>query len=183
MIGSQTMRGTLLLILTPLMGIPLACSDRSPTSPEMGTNRASSESAGASRLKAVDRTRHVVVVAPRSDGFVQPGAWGSENASLTITRDSATLEILSSTLPAGGCFGAYGEAPPPIPNGPFSIAGTYTQLIGAYPGKIQYAALYSGVVQGDRMSIAITVPALHQVFGPFLLVDGVKNAWSPCLYP
>jgi hypothetical protein len=140
---------------------------------------ASSESAEGPALRTAGRTRHVVVVQPRSDKFVQPGVWGSEKASLTITKDSATLEILSF----GGCFGAYGEMAQRIPNGPFSIAGTYTQLIGAYPGKIQYAAQYSGVVEANRMSITITVPALQQTFGPFPLIDGVNNAWSPCLYP
>jgi hypothetical protein len=51
------------------------------------------------------------------------------------------------------------------------------------PGKIEYAARCSGVVEGNRMSIAIAVPALQQTFGPFLLTVGVSNAWSPCLYP
>jgi hypothetical protein len=170
------MRRTLLLILTASIGIHLSCSDRSPTSPEMGS---SSELAGASALKTAGRTRYVVVVPPRSDKFVQPGVWGSEKASLTITKDGATLEILAS----GGCFGSYGEMTQPIPNGLFSIAGTYTQLMGAYPGKVVYAAQYSGVVEGNRMSMAITVPALPQIFGPFQLSDGVNNAWSPCLYP
>src|ERR1700693_5619419 len=133
------MRRTLLLILTASMGIPLACSDRSPTSPEMGANTASSESAEAPPLKTAGRTGHVVVVPLRSARFVQPGVWGSEKANLTITKDNATLEILSF----GGCFGSYSEMTQPIPKGPFSIAGTYTQLIGAYPGKIQYAAICS----------------------------------------
>ena len=177
------MRRALLFILSSSLGIPLACSDRAPTSPETGTNRASSESVEASPLRAAGRSRHVVVVPPRSDGFVQPGVWGSENASLTITKDSATLALLSLTLPTGGCFGSYGEMTRPIPNGNFSIAGTFTQLMGAYPGKIEYAAGYSGVVEGNRMSITITVPALQQAFGPFLLIVGVNNAWSPCLYP
>jgi hypothetical protein len=177
------MRRTLLLILTALMGIPLACSGRSPTSPEMGTDMASPASAEALSLKTAGRTRHVIVVPLHSDKFVQPGVWGSEKASLTITKDSATLEILSLTLPTGGCFGAYGEITQPIPNGPFSIAGTYTQLMGVYPGKIQYAAQCSGFVEANRMSITITVPALQQPFGPFLLTNGVNNAWSPCLYP
>ena len=174
---------TLLFILSASLGIPLACSDRSPTSPETGTNGASSESFEASPLKTAGRARHVVVVAPRPDGFVQPGVWGSENASLTITKDSATLALLASALPTGGCFGSYGEITQPIPNGNFSIAGTYTQLMGAYPGKVEYAARYSGVVEGNRMSIAIAVPALQQAFGPFLLTAGVNNAWTPCLYP
>lgn len=172
------MRRTLFAILSVSLGIPLACSDRSPTSPEIGT-----PSVEASSLKTAGRDRHVVVVAPRSNGFVQPGVWGSESASLTITQNAATLEILSSTLPAGGCFGAYGEIPRPIPNGPFSIAGTFTQLIGAYPGKIQYAAQHSGAVVADTLEVTITVPALQQTFGPFLLTRGVNNSWTPCLYP
>jgi hypothetical protein len=173
------MRRTLRLVLTASMGISVACSEHTPTSPEMGTDVASSESAGAPALNASGRTRHVVVVAPHSDKFVQPGVWGSENASLTITKAGATLAVLS----AGGCFGSYGESAQPIPNGPFSIAGTYTQLTGAFPGRIQYAAQYSGFVEGDRLSITITVPALQQAIGPFLLTNGVNNAWSPCLYP
>jgi hypothetical protein len=177
------MRGTLLVILTASLGIALACSDRSPTSPETGENTASSESAEASLPKAPGRARQVVVVLPRSNGFVQPGVWGSQNASLTIAKDGATLELLSLTLPNGGCFGSYGEVTQPIPNGNFSIAGTYTQLIGAYPGRVEYAARFSGLVESSRISITITVPSLQKVFGPFLLAAGVNNAWSPCLYP
>jgi hypothetical protein len=177
------MRWTMLFILSASLGIVLACSDRLPTSPEARASPASSESAEASPLKAQGRARQVVVVLPRSNGFVQPGVWGSENASLTIAKDGASLDLLSLTLPNGGCFGSYGEMPQPIPNGSFSIAGTYTQLIGAYPGKVEYAARYSGVVESSRISISITVPALQQVFGPFLLTAGVNNAWSPCLYP
>ena len=131
------MRRTLLLIPTVSMGFLLGCSDRSPTSPRMGTDVASLESAGAPPQQAVERFRHVIVVPPRSGGFLQPGMWGSDKASLTVTKDAATLQILSQTLPAGGCFGSYGEITQPIPNGSFSIAGTYTQLTGVYPGKIQ----------------------------------------------
>jgi hypothetical protein len=173
------MRQTLLILLIALMGISLACSDRSPTSPSPETNMAVSESADLDSPTTASRGRHVVVVAPRSDGFVQPGVWGSEKASLAITKDGATLEILAS----GGCFGSYGEMTQPIPNGPFSIAGIYTALTGVYPGKLVYAAQFSGVVEGNRMSIAVTVPALQNTFGPFLLANGVNNAWSPCLYP
>ena len=172
------MRRTLLVILSASLGIPVACSDRAPTSPEIGT-----PAAEASSSKAAGRDRHVVVVLPRSDGFVQPGVWGSENASLTITKDGAKLDLLSSPFANGGCFGAYGEMTQPIPKGAFSIAGTYTQLTGVYPGKVEYPARCSGVVEGRTMSIAIAVPILQQTFGPFLLTSGVSNAWSPCLYP
>ena len=173
------MRRTLFLFLTASTGIFPACSDRSPTSPSTETNMTTSESADAASPTTAGRGRHVVVVAPRSNGFVPPGTWGSERASLKITTTGATLEILAS----GGCFGSYGEMTRPIPQGLFSIVGTYTQLTGVYPGRIQYVAQYSGDVEGNRMSIAITVPALPQVFGPFQLSYGVNNEWSPCLYP
>ncbi len=177
------MRRTLLLIPTVSMGLLLGCSDRSPISPQMGTVAPSLKSDEAPPLKATQRARSPVVVLPRSDGFLQPGIWGSDKVSLAVTKDAATLQILSATLPAGGCFGSYGEITQPIPNGSFSISGTYTQLTGVYPGKIQYAARYSGAVQGGRMSITITVPALSQTIGPFPLAYGVNNSWTPCLYP
>jgi hypothetical protein len=113
-IENYAMRRTLRLVLTASMGISIACSDHTPTSPEMGTDLASSESTKSSALNASGRTRHVVVVPPHSDKYVQPGVWGSENASLTITKAGATLDVLS----AGGCFGSYGESAQPIPNGP-----------------------------------------------------------------
>lgn len=173
------MRRTSFLLLMASVGITLACSDRSPTSPEMTTIRNATESAGVSPLKTDGRGRHVIVVPPRGDGFVRPGTWGSEKASLAVAATGATLEILAS----GGCYGSYGETAQPIPNGPFSISGTFTQLTGVYPGKIEYAAQLSGVVEGNSMSIAITVPALPATYGPFALAEGVANAWSRCLYP
>lgn len=172
------MRRTLLAILSASLGVVLACSDRAPTSPEIGM-----PAVEASSSKATGRDRHVVVVSPRSNGFVLPGVWGSENASLTVTQDGAKLDLLSQSLPTGGCFGSYGEIPRPIPNGPFSIAGTFTQLTGVYPGKIQYAAQHSGVVEADKISLTVLVPELRQSFGPFLLARGVSNSWTPCLYP
>ena len=109
----------------------------------------------------------------------QPDAWGSDRASLTIAGGTATLRILAS----GGCYGSYGEIDHPIPNGAFALAGTYTQLIGAYPGKLEYPAQFSGSVADDRMTLTVTVPALQQAFGPFTLAHGVTPVWPACMYP
>jgi len=113
------------------------------------------------------------------DKTAPPGTWASRQASLTIEDSSATLQILAS----GGCFGAYGEIDQPIPTPRFALSGIYTQLMGVYPGKVQYAAQYSGVVEGNQMSILATVPALQQTFGPFILTQGVNTSWVPCRYP
>ena len=108
-----------------------------------------------------------------------PGMWGSNEASLIVGDSVATLQILAS----GGCYGSYGNIGVPIPTGSFSVAGTYTQLTGVYPGKVQYDAQYSGSVSGRKMSITIAVPGLQRTLGPYALTYGVKNTWNACLYP
>jgi hypothetical protein len=109
----------------------------------------------------------------------QAGVWGSDQASLTVAGSSATLRILAP----GGCYGSYGQIDQRIPNGAFTLPGTYTQLMGAYPGKVEYAAQYSGTVAGPQLSLTVTVPALQQVFGPYQLAEGVARLWPACAYP
>jgi hypothetical protein len=176
------MRRALLLVLTVMIGTALACSERFPTSPGIDTKAASTESAQSPAATPDGRTRHAIVVGPRGGEPVE-GVWGSDKASLTVRKGGGTLDILALTLPTGGCFGTYGEITQPIPRGRFTLAGTYTQLIGAYPGRIDYAAQFSGSVERNTMTITITVPSQQQSFGPFVLTYGVNNAWTPCLYP
>ncbi len=129
-----------------------------------------------------DRTRKTVVVAPREGEAVQ-GVWGSDKASLRMKESGGRLDILAMTLPSGGCFGSYGEVLQPIPRGRFRLSGTYTQLTGVYPGKVDYPAQFSGSVDGNTITITISVPSQQQPFGPFVLTYGVSNDWTPCLYP
>ena len=109
----------------------------------------------------------------------ESGRWGSDQASLTVSDSGATLHILAS----GGCYGSYGDFDQPTASGPFSISGTYTQLIGAYPGMIRYPAQFAGTVDARQLSIKVTVPALPNVIGPFALARGITTAWPACLYP
>ena len=109
----------------------------------------------------------------------QPGVWGSNQANLTIEGSNATLRILAS----GGCYGSYGTFEQRLPSGAFAIPGTYTQLIGAYPGKIDYAAQFSGTVSGERITLTVTVPTLAQDFGPYTLTHGLNELWPACAYP
>lgn len=105
--------------------------------------------------------------------------WGSSQVSLTVAESSATLQLLA----AGGCYGSYGEIPEPIPPGSFSLPGTYTQLTGVYPGRVQYPAQYVGAVAGRHLTLTISVPGLQQTLGPFRLTYGVAKSWPACLYP
>jgi hypothetical protein len=107
-----------------------------------------------------------------------PATWGSDQASLRIAENKATVQVLAP----GGCYGAYGDIDH-VPSGTFALAGTYTQLMGVYPGSIQYSAEYAGTVVGNVMTLSISVPALQQTIGPFRLNAGVTSAWSACLYP
>jgi hypothetical protein len=109
----------------------------------------------------------------------QGGTWGSDQATLTVVGTSATLRILAS----GACYGSFGDFDQPTPGGAFSVPGTYTQLIGAYPGKVQYAAQFSGTVSGHQIALTVTVPALQEMLGPFALAQGRSAAWPACLYP
>ncbi len=113
-----------------------------------------------------------------SDGSAHRGSWGSADASLVVTGTGATVQFL-----AGSCYGSYGTIPQVIPAGPFVLSGTFTQLVGAYPGRLDYAAQFSGTVVGDQMTFTVTVSGLQRVVGPFTLVYGVQNAWPQCLYP
>ena len=112
-------------------------------------------------------------------GSVPRGTWGSDAASLTVRDTSAALEVVTS----GACYGSYGEAEGPLPAPTFDVPGTYNQLTGAYPGVVTHAARFSGTVQGQSLSIRITVPALQQVYGPYSLTLGLDQAWNACLYP
>jgi len=136
-------------------------------------------------MRAVSRKsiRRVVVVAAvvgcSAGEPDQQGSWGTTDVVLSAMASGAMVKFLAS----GSCYGSYGTITQAIPSGAFSLPGTYTQLIGAYPGSLQYPAEYVGTVIGRRMTLSIHVAELQQVFGPYQLNFGVEHTWSACLYP
>ena len=115
-------------------------------------------------------------VEPRNASIA--GAWGSTQASLAVTDSGARLLISY-----GSCFGSYATVTGGIPTPTFDLVGTYTQLTGAYPGKLDYAARFSGTLYGDTMTLSVSVPALQQTLGPYTLARGDSTTWSACLFP
>jgi hypothetical protein len=105
--------------------------------------------------------------------------WGSDAADLTVRPDSSTLRLLAS----GGCVGSYVEVGVPMSSPAFDLTGTFTQLIGAYPGRLTYAAHVTGTLTGDHLHVTVTVPSLTTVIGPFDLTRGASHNWMNCLYP
>jgi hypothetical protein len=120
----------------------------------------------------------LVCVACSSTEPARPTTWGSDQASLVLDGSKTTVKVLAS----GGCYGSWGEIGQPV-SASFSLAGTYTQLMGVYPGYVEYAAQYTGTIAGDAMTLTIVIPSQQRTIGPFHLTAGVAPSWSPCLYP
>ena len=113
-----------------------------------------------------------------TDASALRGPWGSDQAVLASQDGTTTLHVN-----AGGCYGSYGEIDQAISSVHFTLPGSYTQLIGAYPGQVQYAAQFIGIVQGREMQLTVHVPSLQRDIGPLTLVYGVDQSWSACRYP
>lgn len=111
-----------------------------------------------------------------ADGSAKLGRWGSAEALLTTTETGATLDVVAS-----GCIGSYGDIQQRIPAGDFTLTGTFTQLMGAYPGMVVYPAQFKGSAGGD--TVVITITANGQTRGPFTVVYGRGETRSRCLYP
>ncbi|HTL04113.1 MAG TPA: hypothetical protein VL241_00075 [Gemmatimonadales bacterium] len=114
-----------------------------------------------------------------STGPEQSGAWGSDQASLVVTETGATLQLLASQ----DCYGSYGTIEQPISSLSFSLSGTYTQLMGVYPGHADYPAQFTGSLSRGMLLLSVEVPALQRTLGPFALSPGVTHSWPACLYP
>ena len=114
------------------------------------------------------------------DQSVLPGVWGSDQARLAITDSTAVLQVLGGS----SCYGARADAGQSIPVGAFTVAATYTQFMGAYPGYVQQPARISGSLADNRLSVSIVASGSGQIIaGPFALMYGVNPQWSQCLYP
>jgi hypothetical protein len=139
-------------LLVCLFGVAVACSDRSPTSPEAalstGTSLPESISAQGTRRRPVPR-----VVAPRgaTDPALQ-GAWGGDDIRLAITASGASLEFdcAAGTIDAPFLTDASGH---------FNLPGStwFTPPVvfeNWQPDR--RPARYSGVVEGNLMTLTVT---------------------------
>jgi hypothetical protein len=115
-----------------------------------------------------------------ADPGVPHGVWGSDQARLAITDSTAVLQVLGGS----SCYGSRADAGQPVPENTFTLAATYTQFIGAYPGYVQQPARMSVSLADNRLSVSIAAPGSGQIIaGPFDLTYGVNPQWSQCLYP
>lgn len=105
--------------------------------------------------------------------------WHSGVASLTLTDSTSTLNLLAP----GDCIGSFGTLATRPGSGAFDVPGTYTQLIGAYPGFVVHPARFAGSVSAKQVSVTIAVADMGTVLGPFVLTAGRAPLWDTCRYP
>jgi len=121
----------------------------------------------------------LLAAACSATGPEQFSTWGSDEASLVVTETGATLHLLASP----DCYGSYGEIEQPISSLSFSLSGTYTQLMGVFPGHVDYPAQFTGSLSRGMLLLSVEVPALQRTLGPYTLMPGVAHSWPACLYP
>ena len=161
------MRKPLLSVLLsgPFLLTLLACSDGSPTQPMPASAQE------AVSPEAMTRTRLARHVAPRS---LAPrasvpsrieGSWGGDQIGLRIDSNAATVEF-------GCAAGSIDEPFVTDASGRFSLPGSwwFTPPVvsqGWQPEK--RPARYSGVVEGERMTLTVTLLDDNQLLGSFTL--------------
>jgi hypothetical protein len=107
-----------------------------------------------------------------------PGAWGGPHAALTLTESGGRIEF--------DC--AHGTVDEPLARdeaGRFEVRGTYSREHG---GPIRRGeeeerrpARYSGSIEGDRMTLIVTVTGASEPVGTFVLERGKAGIIHKCL--
>ena len=107
---------------------------------------------------------------------VQEGQWGGTEASMIVKTDDATVDT-----PCG-----HGTIDQPIvldENNRFSVTGTFVEEFG--PMQQPRPAIYDGTVDGDTMTLTITLPAYGtldaETIGPFHLQYNVPPKYTKCV--
>jgi hypothetical protein len=101
------------------------------------------------------------------------GTWGGDNAGLIVNGNDVHVHI--------GC--TVGDAIGPIvpdPNGRFEFSGTYN--VDAYPVNrgITHPATFSGQIDGQAMTLTVSLTDTARVLGPVTLVYGKEPKMGPC---
>jgi hypothetical protein len=159
-----------------LLMLAAACSSQPPTSPEIPRDGAHAASATHDEQPARPGTR---VVAPRSMvQTVSLGAWGGVHVSLLLTATGGTLEY--------DCAHGTIDQPFDIDSaGRFQLAGTHTREHGGPIRKDEkpdtHPARYNGAVDGDTMTLTVTLTDSNEVLGTFTLTRGRMARVVKCL--
>ena len=101
------------------------------------------------------------------------GTWGGDNAGMIVNGNDVHVHI--------GC--TLGDAVGPIhpdEDGHFEVSGTYN--VDAYPVNrgITHPATFSGEIDGQTMTLTVSLTDTARVLGPVTLVYGKEPTMGPC---
>ena len=118
------------------------------------------------------------VVGGADDTRVQTGAWGGEHLALTVTETGAHLEF--------DC--ASGDVTEPLTvdrEGRLAVDGVYVRGHGGpiRPGEEpdRKPARYSGRIEGNTMTLAVTLTDSKENVGTFTVTHGAQPRLRRCL--
>jgi hypothetical protein len=164
------------VLFSSLLMLAAACNSQPPTSPEIPRDGARATGATHDARPGRPGTR---VVAPRpAIQTVSLGGWGGDHVGLLLTATGGTLEY--------DC--AHGTVDQPFVTdsaGRFQLAGTHTREHGGpirgdeKPDK--HPARYTGAVDGDTMTLTVTLTDSNEVLGNFTLTRGRTARIVRCL--
>ena len=104
------------------------------------------------------------------------GSWGGTEASLTLARSGGAL---SYACGAGTIDSTWRLTP----GGEFTGSGQHFFGGGPMPvqGRPPHPARYTGLVDGDQLTLTVTLTDLIQTLGPFHLVRGGPPVLEQCV--
>jgi hypothetical protein len=104
------------------------------------------------------------------------GEWGGTEASLALTRLGGTVSYACGA-------GTIDSTWTLTPAGQFEASGQHFFGGGPVPaeGRTPHPALYHGDLEGDHLTLSVTLLDLDQTIGPFHLVRGGPPVTEICL--
>jgi hypothetical protein len=104
------------------------------------------------------------------------GAWGGQQASLSLTISGGTVAYQCGS-------GTIDSAWTITTDGQFSASGVHYFGAGPVPpgGTPPHPARYSGQVQGPFLTLTVVVTDLQQTLGPFHLIRGGPAVHELCV--
>lgn len=104
------------------------------------------------------------------------GSWGGREASLTLELSGGSLSYPcgAGTIDSAWTLGADGQ-----------FSGTGEHFFGGGPMPVQgrppHPARYAGTLDGDKLTLSVTLIDLDQTLGPFHLVRGGPPVLEQCV--
>ena len=147
----------------------LACPDGKFQNPAAPADRT------ATAAVTQNTGRHRAVTQPMARGALS-GTWGGEHVSLELDTVGGLIEFDCGR-------GTLTQPIVPLPDGTFSVAGTFTREGGpAMVGEISdpHPARYRGTVSGDTMELIVAVDS-QELPDRFALVKGQSPRLTKCL--